>query len=82
MAQANLESVHSKEGVLGPSVDLLVDAQQICTDILGPIADKRLVATDPDILAFAELQTVSPNLLKNPRRKARSVRLAPGKHSD
>ena len=82
MAQANVKSVHSEEGVLSLGVDLLIDTQQTRANLFGPIANKRLVASDPDILTSAELQTVCPNLLENPSRKARSVCLALGKQSD
>lgn len=82
MAQTNVESIHSEENVLGLSVDLLVDTQQTWVYLLGPIADKGLIASDPNILAFAEPQTVCPYLLENPTRKARSVCLAFEKQSD
>jgi len=82
MAQGNVELVHSVEGVLGHGVNLLVDTQQACTNILRPIADKRLVASDPDVTIVAEVQTVCPYLLENPRRKDRSVCLALEKHLD
>jgi len=82
MAQANVESIHSEKGVLGLGVDLLVDTQQTCANLLGPIADKRLVASDPDVLVLAKMQTVCPNLLENPERKARSVCVPRGKDSD
>ena len=82
MAQANVESIHSEKGVLGLGVDLLVDTQQTCANLLGPIADKRLVASDPDVTIVAEVQTVCPYLLENPRRKDRSVCLALEKHLD
>jgi len=82
MAQANVESVHSEQDVLGFRVNLPVDTQQTCANLLGPIADKGLVASDPDILVFAEMQTVCPNLLENPKWKARSVCFALEKHSN
>ncbi len=82
MAQANVESIHSEKGVLGLGMDLLVDTQQTCANLLGPIADKRLVASDLDVLVFAKMQTVCPYLLENPERKATSVCFPHGKDSD